>query len=200
MNENENDNRKAAGFDRRTMIKAAAWSAPVIAVAVATPLAAASVDVQPAPGGGRSEWQGGTSVQTWTPSTPQRVQINNNQNVGFIVYDADTGDLEPDDKYTAGVLTVTITWGAGGVVTEPTSYRAQEQRLNGWVRVGALEEGTSGRLTYTYTGIQNGAKNTIPLPVVWLLPSAGGGLTATYVNTSLSSDFLSEKTSGSKVP
>jgi hypothetical protein len=36
---------KKSGFSRRTVIKGAAWSVPVIAAAVATPLAAASGDI-----------------------------------------------------------------------------------------------------------------------------------------------------------
>lgn len=40
------ENQKNSGFSRRTIVKGAAWSVPVIAAAVATPLAAAStVDV-----------------------------------------------------------------------------------------------------------------------------------------------------------
>lgn len=40
------ENQKNSGFSRRTVVKGAAWSVPVIAAAVATPLAAAStVDV-----------------------------------------------------------------------------------------------------------------------------------------------------------
>lgn len=200
---NENVNPERSGFDRRTMIKAAAWSAPVIAVAVATPLAAASTEgpAIPAPGGGLSLWQGGTSIQTWTMSPPSRVQINNGQTVGFTVFNATSGDQEPAGKFTSGAVTVTVTWGAGRGVTNPSSYRLQEQNLNGWVIVGALPaEGTSGSVTYTYSGVLNGAENLVPLPVLWLLPSGGGELTETSVDTSLSSEYLSEKSSGSKVP
>lgn len=203
---NENENQRGPGFDRRTVIKAAAWSAPVIAVAVATPLAAASETTpdpqpQPAPGGGLSSWQGGTSVQTWTASQPNRVQVNTGQTLGFNAFDGATGDQEPAGKFTSGTVTVTVAWGAGNGVTNPGSYRVQEQNLHGWTRVGSLPvEGTSGSVTYTYSGVLNGAGNLVQLPVIWLLPAAGGGLVDTYVNTTLSSDFLSEKTSGSKVP
>ncbi|MEU4016040.1 hypothetical protein AB0E56_12345 [Microbacterium sp. NPDC028030] len=188
--------------NRRTVVKAAAWSVPVVAAVVATPLAAASVpEPQPAPGGGLSVWQGGTSVQTWTLTQPNRVQVNTGQNVGFDAFDPDTGDSVPAGTYRSGTVTVTVQWGAGNGVSDPTSYRLEERALNGWVRVGAPPaEGTSGLVEYTYAGILNGAANTVPLPVVWLYPSGGGALTPTYVNTSLSSEFLSEKTSGSRVP
>ncbi|WP_350353254.1 hypothetical protein ABS642_10275 [Microbacterium sp. A8/3-1] len=190
------------GPNRRTVMKAAAWSVPVIAVAVSTPLAAASTpEPQPAPGGGLSVWQGGTSVQTWTLTQPNRVQVNTGQNVGFESFNPDTGDAEPAGTFRSGVVTVTIQWGAGNGVTDPTSYRLEERNLNGWTRVGGVPaEGTSGLVQYTYTGILNGTSNIVPLPVVWLYPSAGGSLTPTYVNTALSSEYLSEKTSGSRVP
>jgi hypothetical protein len=41
----ENDLNPAKGFSRRSLVKTAAWSVPVIAVAVATPLAAASTSL-----------------------------------------------------------------------------------------------------------------------------------------------------------
>ena len=190
------------GTDRRTVIKAAAWSLPVVAVAVATPLAAASLpEPQPAPGGGLSVWQGGTSMQTWTLTQPNRVQVNTGQTAGFNVIDPDTGDFAADGTYRSGVLTVTVQWGAGNGVPTPTSYRLEERTLNGWTRVGSLPaDGTSGIVEYTYTGILNGPSNIVSLPVVWLYPTDGGALTPTYVNTALSAEFLSEKTSGSRVP
>lgn len=196
------ENHRTGGTDRRTVIKAAAWSLPVVAVAVATPLAAASLpEPQPALGGGLSVWQGGTSVQTWTLTQPNRVQVNTGQTAGFNVIDPDTGEFAADGLYRSGTLTVTVQWGAGNGVPTPASYRLEERTLNGWTRVGGLPaEGTSGLVEYTYTGILNGASNVVSLPVVWLYPSAGGSLTPTYVNTSLSSEFLSEKTSGSRVP
>lgn len=194
--------RAALSPGRRTFITAAAWSVPVIAVAVSTPLAAASLpEPLPAPGGGLSVWQGGTSVQTFTVAQPNRVQINTGQTVGFNVFDADTGETVAPGTYRSGVITVTVQWGAGNGVPAPTSYRAEERTLNGWVRVGALPvPGESGLIEYTYTGVLNGGVNVVSLPVVWLYPTAGGSLTPTYVNTALSSEYISEKTSGSRVP
>ncbi|MEV4667491.1 hypothetical protein [Microbacterium sp. LWO12-1.2] len=199
MNANENT---SAGPNRRTVIKAAAWSAPVVAIAIATPLAAASIDnPRPAPGGGLSEWQGSTSVGTVTVVQPNRVQVNTGQSVGFNVLDPDTGDVAPAGQYSSGAVTVTVQWGAGSGVSNPASYRLEERTLNGWVRVGELPEpGTSGSVQYVYTGILNGAANVVSLPVVWLYPTAGGALTPTYVNTTLSAEYLSEKNSGARVP
>ncbi len=202
MSEVQNRTTVSGGIDRRTVIRTAAWSAPVIALAVATPLAAASApEPQPAPGGGLSEWQGGTSVGTWTVSQPQRVQINVAQSLGFNVLDPDTGDVAAAGKYTSGVVRVRIQWGAGSGVPTPSDNRLEERNLNGWVRAGALPaDGTTGVVEYTYASVLNGAANVVPLPVVWLYPTAGGALTPTYVNTTLSADFLSEKTSGARVP
>lgn len=188
--------------DRRTVILGAAWSVPVIAVAVATPLAAASTpEPQPAPGGGLSVWQGGTSVQTWTVTQPNRVQVNTGQTIGFNAFNADTGESVPAGTYKSGLITVTVQWGPGNGVPTPANYRLEERTLNGWTRVGSAPgPGTSGTVQYTYAGVLNGSENIAALPVVWLLPVAGGPLEPTYVNTSLSSEFLSEKTSGSRVP
>lgn len=187
---------------RRTVLTAAAWSVPVIAVAVATPLAAASApDPLPAPGGGLSVWQGGTSVQTWTVSPPNRVQINTSQTVGFNAFDPETGELVADGTYRSGQITVTVQWGVGNGVPAPATYLLEERSLNGWSRIGGLPQPTSsGLVQYTYNGVLNGSANIVPLPVVWLRPAGGGALEPTYVNTSLSSEFLSEKTSGSRVP
>ncbi|WP_133192829.1 hypothetical protein [Microbacterium sp. TPD7012] len=198
----EEPKREQHSIARRTVVKAAAWSVPVVALAVSTPLAAASVpEPQPAPGGGLSVWQGGTSVQTWTVTQPNRVQVNTGQNVGFNAFNGDTGESVPAGTYRSGLITVTVQWGAGNGVPSPASYRLDERALNGWSRIGAAPAaGTSGSAQYTYSGVLNGSENLVPLPVVWLLPSAGGPLEPTYVNTSLSSEFLSEKTSGSRVP
>lgn len=189
-------------MNRRTVIAAAAWSVPVIAVAVAIPLAAASApEPQPAPGGGLSVWQGGTSVQTWTVTRPNRVQVNTGQSIGFNAFNADTGESVPAGTYKSGLITVTVQWGPGNGVPAPANYRLEERALSGWVRVGSLpDEGASGMVRYTYTGMLNGSENIVPLPIVWIFPVAGGLLEPTYVNTSLSSEFLSEKTSGSRVP
>jgi hypothetical protein len=189
-------------LDRRTVVLGAAWSVPVIALAVATPLAAASTpDPQPAPGGGLSVWQGGTSVQTWTVSQPNRVQINTGQSIGFNAFNGETGEDVPAGTYRSGLITVTVQWGQGNGVPTPADYRLEERNLNGWARIGALPApGTSGTVQYTYMGVLNGSENIVTLPVVWLLPTGGGSLQPTYVNTPLSSEFLSEKTSGSRVP
>jgi hypothetical protein len=56
----------STGFNRRTVIKAAAWSAPVVAVAVAAPMAAASIESTSTPtvSGGTS-----ASVTSWDPDS-----------------------------------------------------------------------------------------------------------------------------------
>ncbi|WEK59922.1 MAG: hypothetical protein P0Y60_11240 [Candidatus Microbacterium colombiense] len=200
MNVNEPELASAAGMNRRTVIKAAAWSAPVIAVAIATPLAAASVLApRPAPAG-LTEWQGGTSIAT-SAAVPAYVAVNRTANVGFFAFTPDGEDLEPDGTFTSGTATVTVQWGAGGTVTTPTSYRLEETNLNGWTRVGSVPApGTTGAVEYRYPGILNGASNVVSLPVLRLYPTAGGSLTPTYVSTVLSADNMSEKTSGARVP
>ena len=192
------DHEKGAGINRRAVIKAAAWSAPVIAVAVATPLAAASTAPRPA-GAGLTEWQGGTSVST-SIAAPAHVLINRGATVGFVAFTPD-GDLEEPGLFTSGAASVTVSWGAGGNVTVPTSYRLEETNLFGWTRVGSLPAaGTTGSIEYVRPGILNGAGNVVSLPLLRLYPTAGGSLTQTYVSTTLTSEHLSEKTSGARVP
>lgn len=187
------ENHTPSGFDRRTVIRAAAWSAPVIALAAATPLAAASTTPQPAPGGAR--WQGGTAVSTWVMTEPNFVEVNVDQTVGFNVSGAAPGD------YTSGTVTVTVEWGTGPGVSVSSGYRIEETALNGWTRVGALpQDGDSGLVTYVFTGILNGAANIVELPVLSLFPTTGPELTPTYVNTTLSAQYLSTKNSGASVP
>jgi hypothetical protein len=197
------DKESGAGLNRRSVIKAAAWSAPVIAVAIATPLAAASVrpgpDPAPAPAG-LTEWQGGTSVST-SIVNPAHVLVNRGATVGFVAFTPDGEDLEEPGLFTSGEASVSVTWGAGGNVTDPTSYRLEESNLNGWIRVGALPAaGTTGTVQYVYPSILNGAGNVVSLPMLRLYPTAGGPLTQTYVSTTLASEHLSEKTSGARVP
>lgn len=190
------------GPNRRTVIKAAAWSAPVIAAAIATPLAAASGNnPQPRPAAaGLTEWQGGTSVST-TLTAPAHVIINRGATVGFIAFTENGDDLEESGLFTSGAASVILSWGAGGNVTVPTSYSLTESNLNGWTRKGALPApGTTGTVEYVNTGILNGAENVVPLPLLRLYPTGGGALTQTYVTTILSSEYMSEKTSGARVP
>jgi len=180
---------RPAGVSRRTVIKAAAWSAPVVAVAVATPLASASTPPAPAPST-RSYWDGGTAINKVVTTGNQYIRVNQSASLGFEVED-ENGDPEPAGKYTSGPATVRITWGAGGGVTDPQPYSVQETNLNGWVRTGSLPgTGVSGQIEYTYTGLLNGDANRIPLPVVRLYPSPNGALTATYVTVQQQSQYI----------
>ncbi|WP_262001624.1 hypothetical protein [Microbacterium sp. Mcb102] len=67
------EQRTSTGITRRSVVRAAAWSAPVIAAAIATPLAAASgaaaLTVQPSPAtvtGADFAWPGATVTNTGT--------------------------------------------------------------------------------------------------------------------------------------
>ena len=190
-----------AGHTRRTVIKAAAWAAPVVAVAVAAPLAAASTTpATPAPAG-RSFWDGGTAVNKYVTTQPQYIRFNQGASIGFTVEDAN-GDTVADGTHTSGQASVTITWGAGGTVTAPAPYALTETNLNGWVRVGeAPAAGTSGSVTYLYTGgILNGNGNRVPLPIVRLYPVDSAILTATYATVTQESAYVSASGSFTQAP
>lgn len=196
-------NAASKGINRRTVIKAAAWSAPVIAATIATPLASASGPTpgpQPAPAG-RAYFDGGTSINTYVTQQPNYVRVNQGASIGLTV-ETEDGDIAPAGTYTAGTVAVVIVWGPGGTVTDASPYRLQEPNLNGWVRVGALpEQGTSGTVRYEYpTGITNGDSNRVPLPVVRLYPVGSQVLTPTYVATSLQSEYVSAGGSFRQVP
>ncbi|MFK3677831.1 hypothetical protein ACI2IP_08865 [Microbacterium sp. NPDC090218] len=98
------EQRASAGFTRRSVVRAAAWSAPVIAAAVATPLAAASgaaVAVQMSPAGVTGAgfaWPGATVTNTGT--TPMTVTWS--------------VDVSPALESLSGPLTGSVTIPPGG--------------------------------------------------------------------------------------
>lgn len=190
-----------AGPSRRSVIKAAAWAAPVVAAAVAAPLAAASTTpVTPAPAG-RSFWDGGTAVNKYVTTQPHYIRFNQGASVGFTVEDAN-GDPVADGTHTSGEVSVTVTWGAGGTVSSPAPYSLTETNLNGWVRVGAAPAaGTSGSVTYVYSaGLLNGNTNRVPLPVVRLYPVGSDVLTPTYATVKQESAYVSASGSFTQAP
>jgi len=191
----------STGLSRRQVMVGAAWAAPVIALAVATPLSAAS-DPAPAPnsGGYTSTFDAGVQVLRQTSTTPQRVSVNpsGTSYVQFTVYDPDFNPATAG-TYTAGTINLVLNWGAGNGVTTPGSYTLTEQNLQGWTRVGSLPgAGATGTVTYQYTGLLNGAQAI--LPQVRLTPTSGNALVPSYINTALSATYLSAVTAGVVTP
>jgi hypothetical protein len=184
----------ASGISRRQVMVGAAWAAPVVALAVATPLAAASEPIAaPNDGTYTSQFDSGVSLQVVKTLNPNRVNINptGSSYISFYVQDNETGDLQPNGLYTAGVVSFVLSWGAGGPVTTPGAYHLTEIDLMGWARVGeAPADGPTGSVTYQYTGLLNGTQAI--LPRLRLNAPTGNALPASYVQSSLSATYLSQ--------
>jgi len=191
----------ASGISRRQVMVGAAWAAPVVALAVATPMSAAS-EPTPAPntGGYTSAFDAGVQVLKQQSTTPQRVSVNpsGTSYVLFTVYDPDFNPAAAG-TYTAGTVNFTLNWGSGSGVTSPGSYTLTEVNLQGWTRVGTLPDPTAeGSISYIYTGLLNGQQAI--LPQVRLTPTTGNALVPSYVNTALSATYLSAVTAGVVTP
>ncbi|MEH3088411.1 MAG: hypothetical protein PGN24_02040 [Microbacterium arborescens] len=108
------------GHTRRTVIKAAAWAAPVVAVAVAAPLAAASTTAQPQP-------------RARVIATLAGAVANGTRTVTFsnalVEYDADGSQLE------TGVITVTLPL-FGNAPDFPLQVDEASWTDAGWTRIG----------------------------------------------------------------
>jgi len=190
----ESDTATAKGLSRRQVMVGAAWAAPVVALAVATPLAAAS-DPIAAPNDGTytSQFDSGVSLQVVKTVSPNRVNINptGSSYVSFYVQNNETGDLQPNGMYTAGVVSFVLSWGAGGSVTTPGAFHLTEIDLMGWARVGAAPaDGPTGSVTYQYSGLTNGTQAI--LPRLRLNAPTGTALPASYVQSTLSATYLSQ--------
>lgn len=171
----ENPETVTGSVSRRTVIKTAAWAAPVVAVAVAAPLAAASTTgPQPVPSGANGVLDGGISVGSNRSSTPNEIRINQTTSgFGYFLYDSN-GDEYPDGTYYADAPTITISWSGTG------NYTPSVRDARNWVQVGSLTAGTSGSVIFTYPGqLLNGAVNRVPAPYIVLKPTTGTTLPPT---------------------
>ncbi|MEV7756298.1 hypothetical protein AB0O16_01065 [Microbacterium sp. NPDC089180] len=172
----ENSETATGSVSRRAVIKTAAWAAPVIAVAVAAPLASASTTgPQPVPSGSASTLDGGTSISTYRGGNPNEIRINQSTSgFGFFIYDGN-GDEYPAGSYYASAPTITVKWSGSG------DYTPILQNLRGWTQSGGtVASGTSGSITFSYSGqLLNGSANRVPAPFVILRPTSGNTLPPT---------------------
>jgi hypothetical protein len=138
------------GFTRRQVTTAAAWAAPVIALSVATPLAAASTPVD-----SPTAYITGTLTASGSASTPRVATYSGGQ----LTYDsAGTPGLNSGDLTIEIYNTKTSVWTLTTDVV--TSYQAA-----GWVLVSASPALT----TFIHAAIANG--ETVSMPsVVWDAP------------------------------
>ena|GEM_PF-3752108 len=171
-------------LDRRKVLAGAAWAAPVLAVAVAAPAAAAStLTVQPAPPGTLFDPIGfGVTVA----SNEKTATLAPAAGASFNAYSGAT--KLPEKTRYSGTVKLVVTWTASSQVT------ATLPALNGWTK----SEATSGdktTATYTYAGIPGqGILNGTPaisLPSMsWAGKGSSGKIPSMTITASLSADFV----------
>ncbi|MEA9986511.1 MULTISPECIES: hypothetical protein [Subtercola] len=146
------------GLSRRQVALGAAWSVPVIALAVASPAQAASVTLPTAAVGGSIGVVQGATVRTATYSG------------GYMNYNA------AGTTTTSGNLTLTFAWRTTGSWTmsppDTAGFTAQ-----GWIQSSS----SAGTLVFTHAPIADGTTVTIPT-VKWT------GTNKPQISVSLESD------------
>lgn len=168
------ENSTPSTFNRRTTLKAAAWSVPVVAVAAATPAAAASTvpdacvaargtwSVQPGQTlfhDGKNEYEAGTSVEgneAWTGGTGTIGSNGPIRTTGWAPIDKVTEHSEQDPPASEFA---TWLWGNLAVDTEPgfLSMDDRDNRQDG-------NDPTIVQATYTMDGVA-GETYDISMPV-----------------------------------
>lgn len=176
---------------RRSVLKTAAWSVPVVVVATASPAFAVSPDPvrTPAPTD-RSAW---TSVGGGMRQVGAWGYINW---IGGIFFDSYTegGDLEPAGTYWSGPMTYTMTW---GIPNNGGPYQIEGGGGGGWVVQSLSEPGPTGALVMTFPqGILNGVAYEITAPSPMLSPAGGDG---TDFTMTLSSDYVPARSSSQRL-
>ncbi|QWT24870.1 hypothetical protein KPL76_05795 [Subtercola sp. PAMC28395] len=140
---------KKSGLTRRQVATGAAWAVPVIALAVGTPLASASVTSPTATVTGTITGSVGNGVRT--------VKYSN----GGVSYDSAGDPTLPD----SGILTIKLAWDNSAYVITYDSVPS------GWVLVSASS--TVSVVQYEHAPISNGASITFPT-VTWKALSTSG--------------------------
>jgi len=179
---------------RRTLIKGAAWSIPVIAAAIATPLAAASPNTSE-PAKARLVWNTWRNNWAWgnagnVTGLRTGVQIENRYHA--------------DDAYTivsedVQLVDVVITYPAG-VITD-TSVGAAQLSGSDWSIVKS-EQHTDGTVSYTvrFVGLIAASRNTGELNLV--VPASrpnGASVSVTAYTFAPNADAVTAPTYGNTV-
>lgn len=196
MTEPEKDGR----VSRRVVSHAAAWTIPVIAVAVTAPVASASGGPNPVIPVEQAEWSSSVSITKAAP----RVYLNRlgGSVIGYEVYD-DNGNPYPPGSYIAETVYVEISWGpayhAAQITGTPGSLNLTVGDLNGWVlESGSTAAGVSGTALYKYTGLTNGT--TILQPRFTWSATTGTVLPPNYIQSRQYSGSFFGPDSGVKTP
>lgn len=144
MTENIN---KSKGVDRRTVIKGAAWAAPVVAVAVSAPLAAASI----------TDGYSGLNIRSNNAGTNAEFRPNE-------CYVEFVGDGGAGDNVT-GPITFTFNVPAGFTASNGGSALGASGAIGEWTYVF---DSASGVYTFTHQGItlSNAGTTTVNVPSI----------------------------------
>lgn len=162
---NINDAESARGLTRRQVTLGAAWAVPVVAIAVATPLAAASV-VFDSP----TAYVTGTLTATGTGSGPRSAVYSG----GALTYNsAGVPALNSGGLTITFYNTKTASWTLAGDIV--TAYQNA-----GWM----LVQSTPASTVFIHTAISNGQSVSMPA-VTWNAPT---GSTKPVLGIQVSSD------------
>lgn len=161
------------GVDRRTIIKAAAWSAPVVAVAATMPLAAASV-VFDSP----TAYVTGTLTATGTNATVRTAVYSG----GAMTYNSAGAP-----GLNSGAITLTFTNNRSAQFTIANLQSVVNAYVAaGWTVVGTP---TQGVFIFEHAPISNGATVTMP-SITWSAP-VGSNKPLLTIGVSSDSDDVS---------
>ena len=156
--------------NRRAVVGAVAWIAPVVAATVAAQLVAASTrQPTPVPPAAVTALDGGTSIATYRGGSPNEIRMDQTTSgFGFFIFDEDGAEF-PAGTYVASTPTITVMWEGTGDFTPVL------RALRGWTQsAGSTASGTSGSISFLYPGqLLNGAANRVPAPYVALRPTSG---------------------------
>ncbi len=175
MTEIHNETATASSISRRSLVKAAAWSAPAVAVAVSVPLAAATTSPPVTPTASVT----GSIGATGTNATVRTATYSG----GALSYDS-AGQPGVD----SGNITITIYntkstqgWAIADLAAFVAAYQAA-----GWTLVGSA---TQAATSFTHAPVSNGSTITMPA-VTWTAP-VGSGKPVLGISVTSDSDDVS---------
>ncbi|MGP4031801.1 hypothetical protein [Pseudarthrobacter sp. 1C304] len=196
MSQTENLAAPKASFDRRSVVKTAAWSVPVIAAAIAAPAAAASagnatVTLAPVPAAGTTSFvrvgQEGSPGQTRYGAASPKLTIQNGQGAiagditGIITItpNAPVAEKAPGVGFTSLTATSTTSYSGTFSGTAGRTYSGSFTRSGGLPTNGSLVL-TFNTFRYNFTGNGTAVGGKYTLAVAVTFP---GGRTVTETST-----------------
>lgn len=143
---------------RRSIIKGAAWSVPVVALATAAPAHAASGDPEP------------SEAVRWGANFAGSVR-NDGKQVGYIGVNGINDDGEPGPVPAGFVMMLTPPEGVTITITRKAGILKVVEGADGTLTIYALEGSINPKLSYTITGPTGGS-------IIWSIAGPIDPLTA----------------------